>query len=158
VFRPDHRWRSSNVEKEILGLKTTTRRITLKAFANSSPGVALWQPWGNMHSFSRRRNSEGVASSFADRKAFATPSELRNNLCRFFQTQGFKANPGLALANAFSVIVEPEFPRTSERSWSACQLIRLLFVCSPTHTSSGCTTVASMVAPPARSQQLRAVA
>jgi hypothetical protein len=36
-------------------------------------------------------------------KTVATPSELRQNgMCAF--PQGFKANPGLELANAFSVL------------------------------------------------------
>ena len=37
-------------------------------------------------------------------KQRATPSELKASLGSFFETQGFKANPGLELANAFSVI------------------------------------------------------
>jgi hypothetical protein len=36
-------------------------------------------------------------------RRIATPSELRT-VCGGFVNQGFKANPGLKLANAFSVI------------------------------------------------------
>ena len=42
--------------------------ITLKAFANSSPGLRFGNP-GKTHPISRRRNSEGVASAFVNRKA-----------------------------------------------------------------------------------------
>src|SRR6266850_1776842 len=61
-------------------------RITLKAFANSSPRLRF----GNLgeHAFiSRRRNSERVASTFAYWKAVATPSEsvgLSSSLCGEF--------------------------------------------------------------------------
>jgi hypothetical protein len=44
-----------------------------------------------------------VASSSVELHPVATPSELRQNEYAFF-TQGFKANAGLKLANAFSVI------------------------------------------------------
>jgi hypothetical protein len=75
--------------------------ITLKALANSSPGFAL-KPWERVgRDFC---NSEGVCGGVRYRKTFTTPSELRN-LSRHSLSQGFKANPGLELANAFSVII-----------------------------------------------------
>jgi hypothetical protein len=52
--------------------------------------------------FDQGRNSEGVASWFDIRKTIATPSELRQKT-NVPQSQGFKANPGLEFANAFSV-------------------------------------------------------
>jgi hypothetical protein len=95
-------WIDAENAKEI----TILRRTTLKAFASSSPGFAL-NPWVTCF-ISRRRNSEGVASPFANYKAVATPSELRTELrkicCGSFEPQGFKTNPGPELANAFSVI------------------------------------------------------
>jgi hypothetical protein len=39
----------------------------------------------------------------ANRKTLATPFRVAKNLSRRFLPQGFKANPGLKLANAFSV-------------------------------------------------------
>src|SRR6185369_11078282 len=53
---------------------------------------------GKSNPISRRRNSEGVAPAFVDR---ATPSGLRTISSRIFYP-GFQ-NPGLTLANAFSV-------------------------------------------------------
>jgi REP element-mobilizing transposase RayT len=41
---------------------TKVEGLTLKAFANSSPRVALWQPWVSASHFGRR-NSERVASA-----------------------------------------------------------------------------------------------
>src|SRR4029079_1477008 len=77
------------------------RRITLKAFADSSPGLSFGNP--GEHAFiSGRRNSEGVASKFSwlsGRNSF----RVATNLSWASLTQGFKANPGLELANAFSV-------------------------------------------------------
>jgi hypothetical protein len=58
-------------------VKNGVRRITLKAFANSSPGLRFGYP-GEYVFISRRRNSEGVATAFAG-KAVATPSELRKS-------------------------------------------------------------------------------
>src|SRR6266536_311280 len=57
-------------------------------------------------SFCAWRNPEGVASPLADRKPIANPSQPlqgcdENKHAPF--SQGFKANPGLELANAFSV-------------------------------------------------------
>jgi hypothetical protein len=39
----------------------------------------------------------------------ATPSRVGKNLVTTFLTQGFKANPGLKLANAFSVQPQSDF-------------------------------------------------
>jgi hypothetical protein len=47
---------------------------------------------------------KGLRRRPSNRNPVATPSELRRNKCAPFFTQGFKANPGLKLANAFSVI------------------------------------------------------
>jgi DNA-directed RNA polymerase specialized sigma54-like protein len=47
------------------------------------------------------RNSEGVASPFADQNALQLLQSCKESL-EAFLTQGFKANPGLELTNAFS--------------------------------------------------------
>ena len=74
---------------------------TLKALANFSPGFAL-KPWVG------GRRSKFFATLKGLRKTSA--SQLLQSCEEFFETlltQGFKANPGLALANAFSVKANP---------------------------------------------------
>jgi hypothetical protein len=74
--------------------------ITLKAFANFSPGFAL-KPWVKK-SLRILRNSEGVAKP-ASRNEGATVSGLRLSWV-YQRFPGLpKRNPGLELANAFSV-------------------------------------------------------
>ena len=51
------------------------RLLTLKALANSSPGLRFGNP-GEQRISVLRRNSEGVALRFAGCKAVATPSAL----------------------------------------------------------------------------------
>ena len=89
-----------------LAVVTNRRRktlsTTLKAFANSSPGFAL-KPWVAEMQQEFPRNSEGVANALPWACGDATPSEL------FLETIGIypglpKPNPGLELANAFSVV------------------------------------------------------
>ena len=46
---------------------------------------------------------KGLRRRPRNRIPVATPSELRPNECALY-SQGFKANPGLKLANAFSVM------------------------------------------------------
>jgi len=53
--------------------------------------------------------------AFADYKAVATPSELRNTSCALLNPGLPKPNPGLELANAFSVIRHPESPPCQSR-------------------------------------------
>src|SRR5712671_3312114 len=78
-------------------MKTQVRRTTLKAFANSSPGFAL-KPWVQK----TRKNFFPTLKEL--RNGDATLSELRlleMNAC----SPGLpKRNPGLELANAFSVV------------------------------------------------------
>ena len=76
---------------------------TLKALASSSPGFAL-KPWVRRGRKKTLRNSEGIAKSFAVKKP-------RRNSFRFASSRNEcvfpglpKRNPGLELANAFSVI------------------------------------------------------
>src|SRR5258705_4043890 len=84
--------------------------FTPKAFANSQPRLRFGNP-GNAQSFPRRRNSEEVALA-------ARRSEIRRNSFRVATrtnrpySQGFKANPGLKLANAFSVFTGSPSART----------------------------------------------
>jgi hypothetical protein len=66
--------------------------LTLKALANSSPGFAL-KPWGH-----------NVSLFF-----FRNPFQGCDQLYGGIHTQGFKANPGLELANAFSVLERRNF-------------------------------------------------
>ena len=88
--------------------------VTLKALANSSPGpgspcgqparggsVALWQPWEHSFILEDATLKELCRCSLTQnpRNSF----RVAKNLSRRFLPQGFKANPGLELANAFSV-------------------------------------------------------
>ena len=52
--------------------KSKAWALTLKALANSSPAVALWQPWDEAHLF-----IEALLSFGSHRKPVATPLELR---------------------------------------------------------------------------------
>jgi hypothetical protein len=75
--------------------------VTLKALANASPGFAL-KPW--VQKCPRIvRNPEGVAVLRLT-KADTTPSELRLRELRCLFPGLPERNPGLELANAFSVI------------------------------------------------------
>jgi hypothetical protein len=42
-FQSDHRRRSGDLEKQVVGEKSN--RITLKSFANFSPGLRFGKPW-----------------------------------------------------------------------------------------------------------------
>jgi hypothetical protein len=76
---------------------------TPKAFASSSPGFALKRREKVTHHWCSQPE-KGLRRDDGPRASVATPSELRlNNLV--FDPQGFKTNPGLELANAFSVIM-----------------------------------------------------
>ena len=66
------------------------------------PRVALWQPWDHACNFTEDATLKGLRRRPLHRNPVATPSELRRNKCEPYP-QGFKANPGLELANAFSV-------------------------------------------------------
>ncbi|HEY2972211.1 MAG TPA: hypothetical protein VGJ48_06835 [Pyrinomonadaceae bacterium] len=74
--------------------------LTLKAFTNSSPGFAL-KPWGISRTPFVGRNSERVATAFSGqrRNFFRVASSMDE--CLFPGLP--KLNPGLELANAFSV-------------------------------------------------------
>jgi hypothetical protein len=76
--------------------------ITLKAFANLSPGFTL-KPWVKKKAHLFHRNSEGVATGlrFGGRRRNPFRVASQKNSDAF--SPGFKANPGLELANAFSV-------------------------------------------------------
>jgi hypothetical protein len=72
--------------------------LTLKALANSSPGFAL-KPWGKMHA--------GFVATLKElRRVFGYPATL-SGFMSFVMRPVFpglpKRNPGLKLANAFSV-------------------------------------------------------
>jgi hypothetical protein len=77
-------------------------RVTLKALANVSPGFAL-KPWVSKTREEIVRNPEGVAR-FCGNKGSATLSELRLREMSCVVPGLPKRNPGLELANAFSVI------------------------------------------------------
>ena len=74
----------------LLGGLRAARRMEVNAegVRNSSPGW-LWQPWVKASHFPKELHGVMVR-------------KMANNL-RAFCTQGFKANSGLTLANAFSV-------------------------------------------------------
>jgi hypothetical protein len=78
--------------------------LTLKAFASFSPGLRFGNPGKTNPNIFDDANLKGLRHRSANRNPVATPSELRRNKCAPFFTQGFKANPALKLANAFSVI------------------------------------------------------
>jgi hypothetical protein len=78
--------------------------ITLKAFANSSPGFAL-KPWVHECIEKCYATLKELHPGSPNRSPVATLSELRRDLKAHFKTQGFRANPGLEFANAFSVIL-----------------------------------------------------
>ena len=86
------------------GLNFWSATITLKALANFSPGLRFGNPGKNASECFEDATLKGLRHCPPNRNPVATPSELRRNKCALF-TQGFKANPGLKLANAFSVIV-----------------------------------------------------
>ena len=94
---------------------TALKEITLKALANSSPGrgphagsprgveVFALKPWVQKSRNRLFANSEGVAKILRLRNHDATPSELR-----LLEMNGVfpglpRRDPGLELANAFSV-------------------------------------------------------
>ena len=58
---------------------------------------------GTRPQFTGDATLKGLRPTSAESHPVANPSELRRNKCALF-TQGFKANPGLEFANAFSVI------------------------------------------------------
>ena len=84
-------------------VKLNGESITLKAFASSSPGFAL-KPWVQKTRKRFLRNSEGVANALPAANVDATPSELRLREMNAYYPGLPKLNPGLELANAFSVI------------------------------------------------------
>ena len=77
------------------------RKLTLKAFANSSPGLSFGNPGENPSHF------KGATLKELGRRLLTAkprnPFRVANNLPGHLCTQGFKANPGLTVANAFSV-------------------------------------------------------
>ena len=76
--------------------------LTLKAFANSSPGLPSGNP-GAIIKLTEEATLKGLRHRPRNHKPVATPSELRPREAPF-SPQGFKANSGLKLSNAFSVI------------------------------------------------------
>jgi len=73
----------------------------LKAFANSSPGWRFGNP-GKPISFIEDATLKELRGHLLTSNP-RNPFRVANNLLGDFWTQGFKANPGLTLANAFSV-------------------------------------------------------
>src|SRR6266498_6052882 len=96
-------------------------------------------------SFCAWRNPEGVASPLADRKPIANPSQPlqgwdENKHAPF--SQGFKANPGLELANAFSVTLATRrkqtctlFPGFQSKPWAGISQRFQRYACHPTKTN-----------------------
>jgi hypothetical protein len=91
-----------------VGVTTEARErsgSTLKALANSSPGFALWQPLGSQNPMRlvATPNELRLRSSLQMPTQLLISSELRlreiDALCSGLP----KSNPGLELANAFSV-------------------------------------------------------
>jgi len=81
-----------------------TRNNNAESVGQFQPRVALWQPWVKTHpNLFQDATLKGLRRRPSSLNPVATPSELRSDKCALF-TQGFKANPGLKLANAFSVI------------------------------------------------------
>jgi hypothetical protein len=77
------------------------RQLTLKALASSSPGFAL-KPWvQNLKRFHSNSERVATASMLANGDAILSGLRLQEKLGCI--SPGFKANPGLKLANAFSV-------------------------------------------------------
>jgi hypothetical protein len=73
-------------------LKSFIRKsITLKAFANSSPGLRFGNP-GKRRLIHRTRNSEGVASAFVNREA-AQPLQGCEQFPRALLDPGFQSKP-----------------------------------------------------------------
>jgi hypothetical protein len=73
--------------------------LTLKAFANFSPGLRFGT-WEDAPHLQKTQTLKGLRRD--NRRPVATPSELRQNK-HASCAQGFKANLGLELANAFGV-------------------------------------------------------
>jgi len=78
--------------------------LNLKRSLIPAQGCAFANP-GTTDVIYERRNSEGVASPSHETNPVATHSELRRIPLDTSITHGFKANPGLEFANAFSVRV-----------------------------------------------------
>jgi hypothetical protein len=73
--------------------KTYRAWITLKALANSSPGLRLGNP-GKTNPISRRRNSERVALTFVHPKAAQCLSGLRTIPASIFEPRVSKQTLG----------------------------------------------------------------
>ena len=86
----------------------------MKAFANSNPGLRLGNP-GKTHPISQMRNSAGVCYLKA-----AQPFQGCEHSPREFLNPGFQ-NPGLTLANAFSV----SRPFVTTRAKSGLRVVRV---------------------------------
>jgi hypothetical protein len=78
--------------------------LTLKAFANFNPGLCFWQPWVHRCLLIKGRNPDGVATKVGLLRKRSQVLQSCDESHWAFLTQGFKANPGLKLANAFSVM------------------------------------------------------
>jgi hypothetical protein len=76
--------------------------LTLKAFANFSPGLCFGNPGKEARHFPEEANPERVASLQR-----TCSNSFRVATRPTILTQGFKANPGLQLANAFGVKFKP---------------------------------------------------
>jgi hypothetical protein len=74
--------------------------LTLKAFANSSPGLRFSNPGKDTPHLHKTQTLKGLRR--VDQRPVSTASELRQNKHAPFP-QDFKANPGMELANAFGV-------------------------------------------------------
>ena len=87
--------------------------LTPKVFANLSPGFAL-KPWGKSRP-SLIRNPERVYPyfrlKFSSGRSFANPFRVANHRVARSLSQGFKANPGLELANTFDVNFKSEISK-----------------------------------------------
>jgi hypothetical protein len=80
------------------------KRITLKALANSSPGFALWQPWEHKAIYYEGAIVKGLRGRSQTSKQSQLLQSCDEKLLRHLYPGLPKRNPGLELANAFSVI------------------------------------------------------
>ncbi len=92
-------------------------RITLKAFANSSPGFAL-KPWGESADLFSC-NSEGVATALRLTNGAATPSELRLQKIEVRGPRVAKARPWAGTSQRFqrTVTNQASIPDNTPMFW-----------------------------------------
>ena len=103
-IRPSRR--ESHLKRLLSGLQT------LKAFANSSPGLRFGNP-GNTHSFLEDATLKELRRGFVTAKLLATPSDLRRISCATFNP-GFQSKPWAGVRQRPSALF-PEFNKRLQR-------------------------------------------